>query len=238
MPHEPPEPDPTPMPAPRMSRLAIVAMVLAVVPCCPLTGLLGSLLGLHALRRIRLAGGALGGRRLALAAVIVGAATAVVWAGLGEHVARLQEEAQTEALVAQIESAVRPIDPDDADAAARAEAAWSTTGDGRPSDEERAAFRAAVAERYGRLERVSIVSLTQTASLAAPTAECAFSLHFRDRGMILGAARFEGEVRFPLLVPIFRLTGLSIEDPEAGDLVIGLDLAPAGDGGAAPPDVP
>ena len=73
---------------------------------------------------------------------------------------------------------------------------------------------------------------------SAPTAECAITLHVEESGMLLGAARFQGEVRLPVFVPIFRLTGLSIEDPDAGDLNIGVQLASEADGRTPDGDVP
>jgi hypothetical protein len=61
---------PTPPPI-RVSTLAIVAMVLACLPCPPMS-LLGSVLGLLAMSRIRDAAGTLRGRMLAKVAIVVG----------------------------------------------------------------------------------------------------------------------------------------------------------------------
>src|SRR6185503_11382760 len=78
----PMNPDDQPIPPPRtvqprLSKQAVFAIVLAVLACCPMASLLGSIMGLAALGRIRRSQGRLRGKRLALAAAIAGFSLAV-----------------------------------------------------------------------------------------------------------------------------------------------------------------
>jgi hypothetical protein len=61
------------VPTPRISRLAVVGVVLAFIPMCIPLNLLGSLMGLIAKRRVGVSAGSLGGGR---------AATLAIWGGV------------------------------------------------------------------------------------------------------------------------------------------------------------
>lgn len=67
---------------PVRSRLAVVGMILAIVPCCPPISLAGAMLGMLGLSRIRRSGGRLSGEGLAIAAMIVGSVTPLIQLGL------------------------------------------------------------------------------------------------------------------------------------------------------------
>ncbi|MCA9289676.1 MAG: hypothetical protein KDA25_01020 [Phycisphaerales bacterium] len=75
-------PSPAGDPRPPTSALAWVALTLSLVGCCPLATVPGTLCGIVALHRIQRSGGRLGGRRAALAAILVGSAMTVVQFGL------------------------------------------------------------------------------------------------------------------------------------------------------------
>src|SRR5262245_14826472 len=59
-------------PRPKTSRLAVAALVLAVLPFRSSSSLLGAVLGLMAVRKLQFSGGSLVGRKLAIAAALVG----------------------------------------------------------------------------------------------------------------------------------------------------------------------
>jgi len=81
-----PPPDPAtlaaaPLPeCPKASSLAIAALICAIAGICTagLTGLIGLILGIVALKKIGASGGTLGGRGIAIAAIIVGAVTLII----------------------------------------------------------------------------------------------------------------------------------------------------------------
>lgn len=57
---------------PRQSRLAWVALACSALLCCPVTSLLGTLMGWMALRNIDASGGFTSGRRVAISAIVLG----------------------------------------------------------------------------------------------------------------------------------------------------------------------
>ena len=63
---------PDPPPNPRTHTPAYIGLACSLIFCCPVTSLIGVLIGWFSLRAIDASGGRLGGRRLALSAVILG----------------------------------------------------------------------------------------------------------------------------------------------------------------------
>jgi len=200
-------------PAPRapLSILAIAAAVMALVPCCPFTGLAGALLGLVALRRVRLSGGALRGRRLALAAVLGGSASAMIWSIAWQRWASAVETGQRE----QAQSIVHDLLAGDA-----AAVPWTLSPSRRaPEREVVEAFRAEFARRYGALTRLDIVAGTPGGHVLAPRFEIAGVLR-AERGSPLASALWEVATDVALLKPQLRLMEITVEDPDQGDLTL------------------
>src|SRR5690606_9187098 len=73
---------PVPAPQPPLSHLAVVAMACAVLACCPLAGIAAMVLGVMAMRVTEGERPRRRGRRLALAAVVIGSAMLIVDFGL------------------------------------------------------------------------------------------------------------------------------------------------------------
>ena len=124
-------------PPPR-SRLAVAALVLALVPCCPAVPLAGSMLGVLAHARIRRAGGRLGGEGIAIGAMVAGSVLAVVQMLLLERYLQTQSAEQARTAIEAVEASL----DDDRDG-------WPTSAlpfwaDGAAMDAER--LRAGVAE--------------------------------------------------------------------------------------------
>jgi len=211
----------------RLSKLAVTAVVVAAIPLCPLTGLLGALLGVLALRRIRLAGGRLGGRRTALAAIIIGVACAFVWSAVLDRVAHQQREWQEKEMVSAVTAVIEADGAIDRNAALQA---WSSLDPDRPAAEEILRFSREAAARYGRFDRFAIISTSRRISLAQPAVEVAGVFHFADEAP-LGSARFALEAVPGRFMPVFRLTRLMIEDQHRGNLILG---SASDEAGAAP----
>jgi len=220
----------------RLSKLAVTAVVVAAIPLCPLTGLLGALLGVLALRRIRLSGGRLGGRRTALAAIIIGVACAFVWSAVLDRVARQQREWQEKAMVGAVTAVIEAERAPDLNAALQA---WSSLDPDRPAGEEILRFSRETTARYGRFDRFAIISTSRRISLTQPAVEVAGVFHFADEAP-LGSARFALEAVPGRIMPVFRLTRLMIEDQHRGNLILGStsDEAGAAPGAPGAPEAP
>ncbi|MHC5003822.1 MAG: hypothetical protein ACYTJ0_11935 [Planctomycetota bacterium] len=195
-----------------MSRLAVAALVLAVIPVCPPVNLAGVFTGLVAVRRIRAAPDRIGGRRVAWAAVLAGWLSSIAWSvALWWAGAAVQSQLQ-ESMVAAIEATI-------IDGAARPESIRSMhwAAGSEPDAEQIVATATESAERYGRLERVSITSLASGGTMAQPTYTTALTLFFEGRDQRVGSAQFHtvpGTMRV-------RLARLTILDADAGNIVIG-----------------
>jgi hypothetical protein len=217
------EPQPEHRPAaPRSARqpipvLAVVAIVLAAVPCCPFTGLIGAFLGVLALRRTRVSGGSLVGRRLAVIAIIAGVGSAIVWTLWLERLRGQLMEANDEAMTARISETIRAVEQGDADGALDG---WIDDAGRRPTTDAVAAFGEQASARYGTFGRVAIVSSTPGGSMLDPIWEVACIFHFTEASP-LGSARFETSLVPGSMTPRFELARLEIEDRERGDLVLG-----------------
>jgi hypothetical protein len=200
-----------------VSRLAVAGLIIAAIPLCPLTSLLGALLGIFALRGIRLSGGRLSGQGFALAAVVIGLTFAFIWMAVLDHFAQQQREIQEAMMVDAVAAVMRVPENNDP---ARALQAWSTAAPDRPSGEEIARFAAEAADRYGRFDRFASMSISRSGSILRPVVEMAGVFHFADE-TLFGSASFETVVSPGRLTPVFRLTGLLIEDRGRGDLTLG-----------------
>jgi hypothetical protein len=213
-----------------VSILAMVALAIAIIPCCPFAGVLGACLGIVALTGIRRSGGRLVGRRVALAAIVLGTVSSIVgWLAL-ERFVTYQERQHADSMTEQVTQIIRSASDQRTDELAR----WAA-GTTRPSDDELLAFGREVAERYGELERIAIISSTHSGTLLSPIREIAIVYHF-EREQPLGSARFQTKVVPGQFIPQLELARLTIEDASVGDLVLGGEpRQPAPDPSPAPP---
>jgi len=203
--------------------IAVIGLVVAVVPCCPFTGLIGAMLGVLALRVLR---GHVDPppppiyRRLAIAAMIAGIVSALVWSTAFDWWRRGQVETQQETMIEQMTAVIGGPDPG-AGGAAEPGRLWpggATAGGGTtPDDEEVREFRREVSTRYGDLDRVTIISTVHSGPFLNPVIEVACVFQFAGRSP-LGSARFNLRVRPGgwKAVPVLR--ALTLEDDDAGDL--------------------
>ena len=197
---------------PRMSRLAVVAIVLAAVPCCPVVSLAGSALGITALRRIRAATGALGGLRLEQLAIaiglMVGALSMIGLTRLGQWVDRTNHEEMTRA----VETAVRGAMDGNVQ---EVQKVWAS-GPGLPADAIQS-FGESALQRYGRLRWFSASFSSASGSMFQQEYEVAGVFVF-DRRELTGSAAFEVRTDTGQIWPQFRLKSIEITDKENGDL--------------------
>jgi hypothetical protein len=201
----------------RPSALAVVALIVAAIPLCPLTGFVGALLGVVALRRIRLAGGRLGGRGVATWAIVIGVAFAFIWLAVLDTVLQKQREAQEAMMINAVGAAMRSGQTADPAGALQV---WSVSDPDRPSGGEIVGFGEEAAGRYGAFDRFSMIAVSSRGSFWRSTVEIAGMFHFADEAP-LGSASFVLETPPGRIMPVFRLTRLMIEDGQRGDLILG-----------------
>jgi len=217
-PPSPPDSRGGPLPsAPRRSRifgLAIVAFILAVVPCCPMVSLLGAMLGLAALRRIQLARGALGGRRLAAVAVIVGFVVSGISAIGFSRLAFSVDQWVEQTMAANVQDLVRASVQGRIDAGLRL---WTPDSRRSVSAQDISDFGAQISQRYGRLQRFSIMSRSKPGSMFDPEMDASGVFVF-DHGELLGSAKFELRPAIGQSIPQLQLRSILIEDKDRGDL--------------------
>ncbi|MCP3904060.1 MAG: DUF4190 domain-containing protein [Planctomycetes bacterium] len=219
---DPPKPH-----TPRSSVLAMVALAIAVIPCCPLAGLLGACLGIVSLSGIRRSEGRVTGARIAIAAIVLGTVTSIIgWLAL-DRLVSYQEAEHTRTMDDQVTRIIRSASEQRTD-----ELHLWAAGTARPSDDELLAFGAVVSERYGRFDRLAIISSTHSGPLLSPIREIAVVFHF-EHGQPLGSARFQTRVVGGQFIPQLDLARLTIEDAAAGDLVLG--GADSGQAATGPP---
>lgn len=216
------QPPPIPAPAPIVpkrahpptSRLAVAAVILAVIPCCPLISLVGAALGVMALRRIQASKGAMGGGRLAVWAVCIGSAmsllTTVVFSSLQSFVQDMNRQIMVEQVTTTIHAAMQGD-------IARVRTQWLTSDQKSMNDESVLVFGQTLLDRYGPLIRFTISSETTVGALLQPQYEVAGVFVF-ERSELLGNAAFDVRTTTSAPWPQFRLTSLTIEDVALGSL--------------------
>lgn len=200
---------------PRLSSLAVVAMVVACLPCPPVS-LLGAVLGLMALGRIRQADGKLRGMKLARTAIIVGIlvslASVLLLSYLRDHLERGQERAISKSVHVFLTQAANGN-------ASGALSHWDLKG--TPiSVEDVEAFGASVESRLGPLKSLQVgkVVPANDLSLLQPRVDAWVILEFQA-GTRNGSGRFVLIPEMGTLTFDTKLRGFRIEDP-AGVLAI------------------
>lgn len=194
---------------PRLSSLAVVAMVVACLPCPPVS-LLGAVLGLMAMGRIRQAEGRLRGRTLAKTAIVVGILVGIcslfLLTSLRDYLERGQQTAISESVHVFLTQSVN-------DNASGALAHWDLSNTPvRVEDVE--AFGAMVNERLGPLKSLQVGNVlpSQNVSLFQPQIDAWLILEFES-----GTRNASGQF---ILIPVLetmtfqtKLKALRIEDP-------------------------
>lgn len=198
-----------------VSRLAIAGLAFALVPCCPPSSLIGALLGVIAMRRWRMRGGSIAERRVAIAAVLIGVASTIVWSGLLPATAAGMLKGMSPDISRETSTIVEAVRAGrDADV----RRAWSPDPATYPTDEQLAACRAAFGD-LGAFRGFDVSSLSQGGPTMEPRLEAIGQMRF-ESDTLLGAVR----------VRVLRITGsgrvrverLVIETPD-GEIVLGLD---------------
>lgn len=219
---------------PRTSALAIVSLVCSLIFCCPLTTLLGPLLGLIAIAMI---GGnpARKGKGLAVVAILIGAMLTAGWAGMIYiGYTRLHLPTQVGPL-----PEIQALQDGDYDSFR-----GSTFGGlAAMSDDELRAFAEEIESRYGRLtnsyfdEAEFAANMPSMQELMSPIKTYPYVFEF-EKGTISGEAEFgtgdpaSGQLEFSI-----RWGRIKLFDESLGDLEIPVrpDSTSEADGGTIDP---
>ena len=169
--------------SPRVSQLAWAAFICALIVCIPLLGVVAIVLGSFALGRIRNSNGALGGRRIALVAMALGAATTVGWFLLLNQIQSLYQEEMNSRMVSVIEDVLHGSEAGEFE---RVRNQFTTDGQSF-KDDEIAAFGTSIRERWGRLLSVAIIRSNPQGDPLLPRMAVTFELEF-ERANPTGAA--------------------------------------------------
>lgn len=201
---------------PRRDPLALAALGVSVLACCPVVSLLGVLMGSLSLMRIRTSGGALTGRAFAWAAIAVSVALGV---GSSTLLERLANGAQAE-ISSQTRLATSQLFGDGPDPGA-----WW------PSDMAAGAreFGARVRSELGMLK--SVTTAQGDTQWTGTGAQETLRLHMTfERGDVIGAARIAISADPRTWTPTISMR--SIELGESPSLGFGGASYPAVDGAA------
>ena len=194
----------------RISSLAVVAMVLACLPCPPVS-LLGAVLGLMALSRIKQSKGSMTGIRLARLSIVVGVALSLVSVILlsmfQSYVERGQEEGISEAVHTFVVESMN-------DNASGALAQWDLQG--HPiSVEQVEVFGRDVEERFGSFKSLRVGKVNPAADMSLLKAGLDAWLIFEfESGTRNGSGRFLLVPRVGTFSLGIRMQSLRIEDPD------------------------
>jgi len=170
---------------------------------------------MFALGRIQRSGGRLRGAGLATSAMIVGVVGSFAWMLMLQKFAVAQQEAQENAIAEQIGKVVVAAQAGRAD---EVRAAWFE-GVNAPAEADVRSFGDEMTKRFGTFERFSVLSTSQSGSFMAPVVEVA-GIYRAEKGSPIGSARFRMAFGGGI-TPAFRLTRITVEDAERGDIVLG-----------------
>ena len=201
----------------RTSALAVTALILAVIPCCPLVNLAGVTIGIVALKRIERSGGALGGQRLAKSAIAVGLALSVLLAGAWMMFTVQYQRHVDE----QMQSISQGFVHEAIDGrASHARRYWTPERLQQVNEQAIEEFGEQVAARFGRLSGISFSVTSGSGSLFEPhiDAACVFTFESSKR---TGSVSFRLVPSGSSVWPIVKLRQFRINDAERGDLILG-----------------
>jgi hypothetical protein len=203
--------------SPRAPMSSYVALVMALVPCCPFVSLAGGFLGLIVLLRLQKAGAGPNapGRRVALAAAILGLLVAIGSAGafsLWQY--RMHTSLRDEA-ANDLDQFIRAVMDEDS---AKARSIWLASPDAPPNDEF-VEFGRTLQDRYGRFQRFAIDSFVFGGAPLAPTVDMSGVFTFETREVAGSARLLMRQSGGPFTIDLVLLR-VFIEDSTLGDLVI------------------
>jgi hypothetical protein len=201
----------------RVSRLAMAGLVLALVPCCPFTGMVGAFLGVLALRQIRLSRGRVAGTQLALVAILLGIGLSFLWVGMWEHFLNSQLDSYQRAMAERAGEVIEAAQSEQADAVLKA---WVKDDPVRPTEEETLEFGRATEKRYGSFDHLSVISTSRPGGPFSLRFDISGRFHF-SRGDVLGVVRFRLDSMLPEPSKVFTLVEIHLNDPARGDLRLG-----------------
>ncbi|HWB20827.1 MAG TPA: hypothetical protein VG711_11035 [Phycisphaerales bacterium] len=196
---------------PPHSALAVIALILALVPCCPLLPMLGSTLGAIADYRIFTSGGMLRGRRTARSAIFIGIGMTLITSTLMYWMKDSLQSYLKDALGVQTHHAVDPNAPKQGE-----DSGWLESASGGPNTEDIERFRQDLSDRYGNFQGFTI-------SLIAPKSGF-YDVNYSAAGVFdFEKGSHPGHVHFQLapgsgFMPEVRMTGITIEDAQQGAL--------------------
>ena len=199
-------------PSQKTHAAAVIGLACSVVICCPVTSLVGALIGWISLRAINASEGRLGGRRIALVAIILGLAMLPIQFLLLSTYNQRSNEAINNGLEQCIETV---FDVDAVDRKKALEGAFVRRKGRYPSPEETDAFVASITEQLGAFKMASIVQRSVQPEFSRSLHDVALVFTF-EKEMATGGAVCELIVNpngFQLDV---RLVRLEINLPEGG----------------------
>ena len=213
-------PTPPPVPVSKLSSLAVLALIAACIPCPPVS-LVGCVLGLMALSRIRNAQGLLRGKQLARIAVVAGLLVSLGGMLLMERLADEIDLWRKEAITASLHGFLMEAGQgNDAEALAH----WDLAGTPIAVSDVQA-FGDSLSTRFGDLKSLQIGRMSPAAggSLMQPPVDAWLLMEFAE-GSRNGSSRLiiETSGNFELRA---RIQILKIEDAD-GDIVIPAAIPP------------
>jgi hypothetical protein len=215
---------PTPdAPRPPTSTLAVVAFVMALVPCCFPVTMLGAMLGWVALRRIRASGGMLGGAKFAASAIPVGIILTILSLVMVAEVTTWQRSQYESELESTVEAFL--VDVAGGDLAA-VRARLSTTVE--VSDDDLLAFGDQLQLRFGHPTSIDTLRFDISQWPTDLGGNAAFIVEFAEATVTCGTT-FHIVIVPGKWVPTFRIVQLELTDGERGPLVLPVAPRPATD---------
>jgi len=200
---------------PPATGLSIAAAICAAIPCCPLTSLAGIALGIAALGRIRRSGGALGGRRLALFALIAGALSVLLQIWILEWGSSTFRQSTAAQLNRSVDALFLAAQRGDHVAFL---AQWAVATD-PPSEAVVKEFGAETLRRYGSYRSFTPVLSAPAQGSGGGSIELAVTFSFDQRDLT-GSIRYALVPNMGAFMPMPRITEVVIDD-DAGQLVLG-----------------
>jgi len=232
----------TPPTSPRVSVLAIASLVLGFFLCVPVVPQVAAIvLGAMALSRIRAADGRLGGRRLAIAGLVLGGSGLVLQAYATEWIASTVRDRFDRDLREGIAEILAAVAADGDGGTPRGLARLAP--DAPLSAADLVAFATDARTRYGEPDGLSVLSQVPTGTAWSQEVTAALVFGFRRDGRReerTGSAVAAVVTPLGSFLPRLRIREVRIEDRIDGDLVLGTAATAEPDSGenAETPDGP
>jgi len=199
-----------------VSKLAVASIVVVLIPCCPLTSLVGAFLAAFSLSRIWRAKDRFGGERLAIAALLIGLAGALVQTTV---VLRWQAGNMEKAEVS-LDGRVTAFF--DLERESPATSMWSSLE--QPASVAVESFLADVQTRYGDLKSIDFMSSSRTAGASPRHVTYAVMFEFsgeRVSGAVWAVIAINTDITKILDPPVLDVRGILLRDHNLGNLTLG-----------------